>query len=119
MKNTERATPRPPQASGSGAWKLARGSALVALLVASSGCGGIWYATASGAASSKLDKAAELGAERSAVYEYTSAQVYYQKAKEEAAAGQYGDAIRYADEAARFAEEAAQVARRAQETPTP
>jgi hypothetical protein len=75
-------------------------------LLGTTGCGGFFYAIYAGGATSKLETAQQLGAEKYAPYEYYYANEHLQKAMEEAAAANYGDAIDLADEADKFAEKA-------------
>jgi hypothetical protein len=77
-----------------------------ACLLGTTGCGGFFYAIYAGGATSKLETAQQLGAEKYAPYEYYYAKEHLQKAMEEAAAADYGDAIDLADEADKFAEKA-------------
>lgn len=79
------------------------------------GCGGTLYAVSSLGASSKLEQAQALGAERYAPYEYWYAREHLHKAKEEAALADYGDAIDFADTAQEFAEKAANLSKQAHE----
>lgn len=80
-------------------------------LATSTGCGGTIYAITATSASSKLETAAALGAERYAPYEYYLAREHLNKAAEEAAAADYGDAIDFADVAAENADKAITLAR--------
>jgi hypothetical protein len=80
-------------------------------LVTSTGCGGTIYAITASSASSKLETAQALGAERYAPYEYYLAREHLQKAAEEAASADYGDAINFADVASDNAEKAIVLAR--------
>jgi hypothetical protein len=84
-------------------------------LLGTSGCGGFFYGIYAGGASSKLEQAQQLGAEKYAPYEYYYAQEHLQKAMEEAASADYGDAINLADEADKFAEKAITLSRQAHE----
>jgi hypothetical protein len=77
------------------AWLLAL-PVLIASLAAT-GCGGTWYAYQAGAASSKVEEAKSLGAEKHAAYEYYLANEHLKKASEEAAQAEYGDAIDLAE----------------------
>lgn len=80
-------------------------------LVTSTGCGGTIYAITASSASSKLETAQALGAERYAPYEFYLAREHLQKAAEEAASADYGDAINFADVASDNAEKAIVLAR--------
>ena len=70
---------------------------LVFSLTGGTGCGGMWYAYQAGAASSKVEEAKSLGAEKYAAYEYHLANEHMKKASEEAAHADYGDAIDLAE----------------------
>jgi hypothetical protein len=80
-----------------------------------SGCGGTLYAVTANSASSKLEEARALGAERYAAYEYWMAHEHHQKAMEEAAAADYGDALDFAETAEQYADKATKLAREAHE----
>ena len=82
---------------------------------ATSGCGGAIYGLTANSASSKLETAQALGAEKYAPYEYWYAHEYLEKASEEAAAADYGDAIDFADTAEEYAEKAIQLSKQAHE----
>jgi hypothetical protein len=84
-------------------------------LFGASGCGGFFYAIYSSGATSKLEAAQALGAEKYAPYEFYYAQAHLQKAKEEAASADYGDAIDLADEAEKAAEKAITLSKAAHE----
>lgn len=80
--------------------------ALFIACLATTGCGGTWYAYQAGAASSKVEEARSLGAEKHAAYEYHLANEHLKKASEEAARAEYGDAINLAE----YAEDQAAIA---------
>ena len=84
---------------------------LLALLT--TGCVGIVYAVRANSAASNLEEAKTLGADKSAEYEYYYAQAYLEKAMEEAAEAEYGDAINFAGIADDMAAQAVQLARQA------
>jgi len=85
------------------------------LFIANTGCVvGTVYAVKAYAASTRLEEAKTLGAEKTAAYEYYYAQSYMEKASEEASEANYGDAIDYADTAEEYAEKAIELARAAQ-----
>jgi hypothetical protein len=84
-------------------------------LAGASGCGGFFYAIYAGGATSKLETAQQLGAEKYAPYEYYFAQEHLIKAMEEAAAADYGDAIDLADEAEKSASKAILLSKQAHE----
>lgn len=93
-------------------------SLAIVLAAASSGlagCGGTIYAVSVTNASSKLETAKALGAERYAPYEYYYAKEHLQKAMEEAAFADYGDAINFADTANDFADKAIKLSKQAHE----
>jgi len=92
------------------------GSALVALPLAvllTGGCGGLIYSVGDSGAESKFREAKKLGAEQHAPYEYYTAQEHLKKAAEEAAQGDYGDAISFANIAEDNAKQAIKIARKA------
>ena len=88
---------------------------LPVVLAAGSGCGGTIYAITANSAQSRLDTAKALGAEKYAPYEYWYAHEHLQKAMEEAAAADYGDAIDFADTAEEYAEKAINLSKQAHE----
>lgn len=77
------------------------------------GCVGTVYAVKANSAASNLEEARTLGADKSAEYEYWRAKAYLDKASEEAAEAEYGDAIDFADIADEAAEKAVTLAREA------
>ncbi|MEJ7728927.1 MAG: DUF4398 domain-containing protein [Polyangiaceae bacterium] len=79
------------------------------------GCGGTLYAVSANSAQSRLEQARALGAEKYAPYEYWYAHEHLQKAMEEAAAADYGDAIDFADAAEVYAEKAIVLSKQAHE----
>ena len=81
------------------------------LALACSGCVGTVYAFKAASASSKLEQAKTLGAEELAEYEYYFAKEHLEKASEEAAQAEYGDAIEFADLAAEYADKAIELSR--------
>jgi hypothetical protein len=92
------------------------GAALgLASLTGITGCGGTIYAIKASSASSKLETAQALGAERYAPYEYYYAYEHLWKAMEEAASADYGDAIDFADTAGDYAEKAIKLSKTAHE----
>jgi hypothetical protein len=84
-------------------------------LFGATGCGNFFYALYASGATSKLETAQALGAEKYAPYEFYYAKEHLQKAMEEASAADYGDAIDFADEAEKYAEKAIQLSKRAHE----
>jgi len=90
-------------------WLVMAASALLAL--ASSGCVGTVYAFKAASASSRLEQAKVLGAEELAEYEYYFAKEHLEKASEEAAQAEYGDAIEFADLAGEYADKAIELSR--------
>lgn len=95
--------------------KRAQRALTVLLVLAASGCGGTLYALDVGSASSKLESARALGAERLAPYEYWMAFEHLQKAKEEAASADYGDALSFTGTAEEYADKAIKLSRQAHE----
>ena len=91
------------------------GAFLPLTLFAATGCGGTLYAVTATSASSKLEQAEALGAEKYAPYEYYYAREHLTKAQEEASAADYGDAIDLADEAEKYAEKAILLSKNAHE----
>ena len=79
------------------------------------GCGGVFYAVYISEAESKVETARALGAEKYAPYEYFYAREHLQKAMEDAASADYGDAIDYARDADKFALKAITLAKQAHE----
>ncbi|KYF57712.1 hypothetical protein BE04_23900 [Sorangium cellulosum] len=94
---------------------LISGAGLVLAAALTSGCGGAIYAFTANSASSKLETAEALGAAKYAPYEYYTAREHLWKAREEAAAADYGDAIDFADVAEEYAEKAITLAKQAHE----
>lgn len=84
-------------------------------LATMTGCGGAIYAIKASSASSSLETAQALGAERYAPYEYYYAYEHLWKAMEEAATADYGDAIDFADTADDYAEKAIKLSKEAHE----
>lgn len=88
----------------------------VALFAASTllaGCGGALYATHASSAASKVEEAKHLGAETLAPYEYYFAKEHLEKAKSEAAEGDYSDAMSLAEIAEEHADKAIKLSREA------
>ena len=93
-----------------GAWLVV----VVALCSASAvGCGGAVYAIQASSASSRLEEAKEIGAEKHAPYEYYLAREHMTKAAEEASQGDYSDAIDLAEIAEEAADKAIKLTREA------
>jgi uncharacterized protein DUF4398 len=80
-----------------------------------SGCGGVFYGLTVSSASSKLEAAQALGAQKYAPYEYYYAEEHLKEAMVQAAAADYGDALDLADEAERYADKAITLSRQAHE----
>jgi hypothetical protein len=81
-----------------------------------SSCGGVNYAIAVNAASSRLEEARAVGAEQLAPYEYYYAKEHLAQAQIEASQASYSDAVNLAGEAEEYASKAidlSQTARRA------
>lgn len=70
------------------------------------GCGGVAYSVRINSVEAKVEKAKELGAEANSPYEYYSAKERVDKAREEAARAEYGDALDLIDEAETFVDKA-------------
>ena len=88
---------------------IAGGSALLALLVACSGCGGIYYSVSVNAAQTRLEQARQMGAEAQAPYEYYFAREHLRQAQVEASEASYSDAAGYAETAELYAQKAIDV----------
>jgi hypothetical protein len=82
------------------------GALFVFAAATSAGCGGVAYSVRINSVEAKVEKAKELGAEENAPYEYYSAKERVEKAREEAARADYGDALDLIDEAETFADHA-------------
>ncbi len=87
--------------------------AVVGLGVLVGGCGNTLYAIQANSASSKVEEAKELGAEKFAPYEYYYAQAHLEKAQQEAADADYGDAVNLAETAEEYADKAIRLSREA------
>jgi len=86
-------------------------AALAAVLAAGAGCGPIEYINqVSVRAASALAAAKKAGADRYAPYEYTAAEEYLHKAREEGGYAQYQDAIEYGHKSEELAERARAIA---------
>lgn len=77
------------------------------------GCGNTLYAIQANSASSKVEEARELDAEKYAPYEFYFAKAHLEKAQEEAAAADYGDAANLAEIAEEHADKAIRLSREA------
>lgn len=77
---------------------------LMALLAM--GCGPAMYLADVGDAEDQLKAAEERNARTFAAYEFYSAEVYLEKAHEEASEGHYEEAVRFARNAREFAQQA-------------
>jgi hypothetical protein len=84
-------------------------------LLGTSGCGNFFYAIYASGATSKLEAAQALGAEKYAPYEYYYAQEHLTKAMEVAARADYGDAINFSEEAEKYAQKAIELSKQAHE----
>jgi len=84
---------------------------LISLLLGTSGCGNLLYAIQVNAASSRIEEAKELDAEELAPYEYYYAKAHLEKAQEEAASADYGDATNLAEVSEEYAEKAIRLSR--------
>jgi hypothetical protein len=87
----------------------ALGLAVLGLLAL--GCGNTLYALQMSAASSRIEEARELGAEKYAPYEYWFAVQHLDKAQTEASEADYSDAIKLAEIGEEYADKAIQLAR--------
>lgn len=87
--------------------------AVVGTVASLAGCGGTLYAIQVNSASSKVEEAKQLGAEKLAPYEYTYASEHLKKAMSEASEGDYSDAVDFADVAEEYADKAIKLAREA------
>ncbi|MCS6899581.1 MAG: DUF4398 domain-containing protein [Myxococcales bacterium] len=76
-----------------------------------SGCGGVLYAVQASSASSKVNEARAIGAEKLAPYEFYLAEEHLYKASEEASQANYGDAADLAEKAEEAAEKAIKLSR--------
>jgi hypothetical protein len=81
------------------------------VLLNATACGNTLYAIQANAASSKLEEARELQAEKFAPYEYYYAKEHLLKAQQEAAEADYGDAANLAEVSETYAEKAIRLAR--------
>ena len=90
---------------------LVRAMACACAMPLLAGCGNTLYAIQANAASSKLEEAKELGAEKFAPYEYYFAKAHLDKAQTEAAEADYGDAANLAETAEEFADKAIRLSR--------
>ncbi len=97
------------------AMRAAVGALAGLCLLGCSGCGGFFYAIYAGGATSKIEAAQQLGAEKYAPYEYYYAKEHLLKAMEEASSADYGDAIDLAEEAEKSAEKAILLSKQAHE----
>jgi hypothetical protein len=84
---------------------------LAAFALGVGACGTTLYAIQVNSASSKLEEAAELGAEEYAPYEYWFALQHIDKAQTEASEGDYSDAVQLAEIGEQYADKAIQLAR--------
>jgi hypothetical protein len=80
------------------------------------GCGGVNYAIAVNAASSRVEEARAVGAEQLAPYEYYYAREHLEQAQIEASEASYSDAVNLADEAEEYANKAIDLAQTARRT---
>ncbi|MBN1605135.1 MAG: DUF4398 domain-containing protein [Polyangiaceae bacterium] len=88
---------------------------MAALAVMVAGCGHGLFAIHARAAQSKLAEARELQAPDLAPYEYYYAEAHLEKAKQEAAEADYGDAIDLAKTSEEHADKAVELSREARE----
>jgi hypothetical protein len=78
-----------------------------------SGCGHVAYAIEVNSATSRIEEARQLGAEKYAPYEYYMALEHLEKARTEAAEADYGDAANLSEAAEGYAAKAVTMAREA------
>ena len=83
------------------------------LFLAVTECGNTVFVFRVNSASSKLEEAKELGAERLAPYEYFVAKEHLEKARSEAADADYSDAINFAEVSEEYADKAIRLSREA------
>lgn len=95
--------------------KLALG--IIAVVLA--GCGHAVFAMEIRSASMRLAEAREVGAPELAPYEYYYAEAHLEKAKQEAAEADYGDAIELASTSTEYAEKAIELSETAREGAQP
>jgi hypothetical protein len=79
-------------------------------------CGGVNYAIAVSAASSRVEEARAVGAEQLAPYEYYYAKEHLEQAQIEASEASYSDAVNLAEEAEEYANKAIDLAQTARRT---
>jgi hypothetical protein len=92
---------------------------LLGVLLCAGGCGPIEYINqVSLKAASSLAAAKQAGADRYAPYEYTAAEAYLHKAREEAGYAEYQDSIEYGRKAEELAERAKAIALTRMNQPT-
>jgi hypothetical protein len=84
-----------------------------ALSCALLGCGGVHYAIAVNAASSRVEEAKALGADQLAPYEYYFATAHLRQAQIEATEASYSDAANLAEEAEEHANTAIELSQKA------
>ena len=90
------------------AWRIRAGAVL--FLLATPGCGGVYYAATVNSASSRVEQAREVGAEQYAPYEYYFAKEHLRQAQVEASDASYSDAAAYAETAEEYANKAIELA---------
>ena len=78
-------------------------------LLATSGCGGVYYTVSVNAAQTRLEQARQMGAESQAPYEYYFAREHLRQAQVEASEASYSDAAGYAETAELYAQKAIDV----------
>lgn len=98
---------------------LAAGLILATLALPLSGCGAVVARARIVSAETAVAAAARADAEKKATYEYTSAVLYLEKAREEESSGRFGPAIRYAGSSTELAEKAKLDASAADPLPEP
>lgn len=92
---------------------------LAAAALLTSGCGAFIARTKIVGAQTALSSAHRADAEKKSPYEYTGAQLYLEKAREEEAYGRYGAAIEFGGQSEQLADRAKLNAATAENEPTP
>jgi hypothetical protein len=85
------------------------------LALAACGCGPVLYTSHLRSAEEKLGQARDENARWYAPYEYYFAEAHLDQAREEAAAAQYEDAVRYAEVAEAWSERALAITKRSRQ----
>ena len=91
---------------GTGFGVLATGALLLCAGLGSSGCTSFWCRAKISGAESALTEAENAGAKKKAIYRYTLASLYVEKAREEEGYSRFGPAIDFGDRAEQIAKDA-------------